>query len=307
MSKNKKRLLSVLLALAMLCSIVSPVWAEIPRGVEDYYALEKTSYGRRYMQDILIADDKTERKQLPTDLNNGANGDYIFLYYTKDPTYGSPIQAIDANEKAISILDQYHDKIVRFGDHQWYDVNSRAGGDYIYLSAMTGFQPVNIPKLRQLVEAAEECLNDSERYTDVSALQVAYKNAKATLREWGNDKYYDGTLFMTSQVPSDIRILEGVLKELIENNTIGGSGGGNNDGNTGDNDNNDNNVGIEKPEWPDFDNINQEVWNKWLSYTSQWWKDWADQYGWSNLSDWYDWSNKQDWSNLSDWYNWYRK
>ncbi len=391
MSKNKKKFLSVLLAFAMLCSIVSPAWAEVPRSDTGYYALENAERGQKYISSILIGyhskyafntagetdsavkdglkqhtndlgdyldkelndgaggdylylgwdgtNDpneaitglrllKGENDNPPTsyiengvkwslvnkklhvqrlsgklqytletqsvDLNEEAGGDYIFLYYTKDSSFGPPLQTIKFTEKTSIALDNYHDKIVRFGDHEWYDVNAKAGGDYIYLYTMTGFQPVDIPKLSSLLELAEICLESPENYVDTSALQLAHLNGTATLKEWGDDQYYDGSVSMTTQVPSDIAALQKALRELVRVNNV--------DGNEGDHE------GITKPEWPGFDNINQEMWNNWWSDSSQLWKQWADQYDWSDYKEWYDWANKYDWSDLSDWsdkYNWY--
>ncbi len=401
MSKNKKKFLSVLLAFAMLCSIVSPAWAEVPRSDTGYYALENAERGQVYIESIAMADNVKQRffeegdletwakqdlqrylndlggyldkdlndnaggnfiylgwngttdpneaitglrllgldndEQPPAsyeeggvtwnlqtgavfvsiidrgwlgpsyglawsdsevDLNDGAGGDYIYLYYTKDPSYGPPIQEIRATEDDTVTLDNYLDKVVRFGDGKWYDVNAGAGGDYIYLYTMTGLQPVDIPELRELTEAAEECLNDSERYTDIRALESAYESGKATLEAWGDDKYYTEDTSMQARVDTNIRALQSALDALSVNDNIGS---GNGDNNTDDSDNND---GITKPEWPGFDNIDQEMWNKWWSYSSQWWKQWSDYYDWSDYADWCD---KYNWSDLSDWYNLYRK
>ncbi len=100
MSKNKKRFLSVLLAFAMLCSIVSPAWAEVPRSEEGYYALDDAKHGDRYISDITIADDSDNEFRidrdgnviyyfqeagiadgcyLDKDLNDNAGGHYVFI------------------------------------------------------------------------------------------------------------------------------------------------------------------------------------------------------------------------------------
>ncbi|MGE4289710.1 MAG: hypothetical protein AB7E36_13585 [Salinivirgaceae bacterium] len=77
--------------------------------------------------------------RIPVDLNEGAGGYYIYLYYRKDPN-SLPIRdivGIHQNtylgyvDDIINIHPQY-DIVERYGDKR-ADLNDGAGGDYIYL------------------------------------------------------------------------------------------------------------------------------------------------------------------------------
>ncbi|MDD4164736.1 MAG: MAC/perforin domain-containing protein [Eubacteriales bacterium] len=72
---------------------------------------------------------------IPIDLNKGAGGKYIYLYYTHDTKAGNPITGIqyqDNNRFENGNADGY--EVVRCTtDKQGLDLNKESGGDYIYL------------------------------------------------------------------------------------------------------------------------------------------------------------------------------
>lgn len=78
--------------------------------------------------------------KISTDLNKGADGDYIYLYYTTDPTKGNPIRAMNVynyndNTRVYSYgasSSQIYSSVLNTkGATQ--DLNEGSGGDYIYL------------------------------------------------------------------------------------------------------------------------------------------------------------------------------
>lgn len=96
--------------------------------VADYYGKKESS-------------DRTENgikyTILPIDLNKGARGKYIYLYYTKDPKAGSPLtmmqyQLNDEFELGNNKASGY-EAVISFTDKIALDLNKDAGGDYIYL------------------------------------------------------------------------------------------------------------------------------------------------------------------------------
>ena len=69
--------------------------------------------------------------KIPTDLNSGAGGEYIYLAYTKDPSMGTPITAIQC-----AASSHHHDKACIPPGYTKVDgdLNREAGGKYIYMS-----------------------------------------------------------------------------------------------------------------------------------------------------------------------------
>ena len=100
--------------------------------ITDFYILgsksgsvdeEVTYQGRTYH--LVSFEGSTEFENSNGDLNRGAGGDYIHLYYTKDPM----------NEQAVSeiVFDNSESGALgNQGGSTAYDLNNKAGGKYIY-------------------------------------------------------------------------------------------------------------------------------------------------------------------------------
>lgn len=73
----------------------------------------------------------------PVDLNKGAKGKYIYLYYTRDPKAGDPITAIQYQRNGTFQFEQIKADgftgVISKSDGKVLDLNKGAGGDYIYL------------------------------------------------------------------------------------------------------------------------------------------------------------------------------
>ncbi len=101
--------------------------------ITDFYILgsksgsvdeEVTYQGRTYH--LVSFEGSTEFENSNGDLNRGAGGDYIHLYYTKDPM----------NEQAVSeiVFDNSESGALgNKGGSTAYDLNNKAGGKYIYM------------------------------------------------------------------------------------------------------------------------------------------------------------------------------
>jgi hypothetical protein len=101
--------------------------------ITDFYILgsksgsvdeEVTYQGRTYH--LVSFEGSTEFENSNGDLNRGAGGDYIHLYYTKDPM----------NEQAVSeiVFDNSESGALgNQGGSTAYDLNNKAGGKYIYM------------------------------------------------------------------------------------------------------------------------------------------------------------------------------
>lgn len=82
------------------------------------------------------------------DLNTGAGGKYIYLYWTKDPAAGQPITGINITKSDPSSRDYapyrtanlLYDDDNDGADEPWItpDLNKGAGGDYIYITFFCG-------------------------------------------------------------------------------------------------------------------------------------------------------------------------
>lgn len=72
---------------------------------------------------------------IPVDLNMGAGGKYIYLYYTRDSIAGKPITGIQwqlNNDFELKTADGYN-VVICTTDGNGMDFNKSVGGDYIYL------------------------------------------------------------------------------------------------------------------------------------------------------------------------------
>ena len=89
--------------------------------------------GRTYH--LTDGDGANDFKNGRCDLNNGAGGDYIYLYYTKDE------YVEDGLKRAVTDIwfdSKSSDAVTRNGGTEACDLNKGAGGDYIYMHITTG-------------------------------------------------------------------------------------------------------------------------------------------------------------------------
>ncbi len=164
------------------------------------------------------------------DLNEGAGGDYLYLYVTKDPDYGVPLSCIAASEDEKSPADpgDGYEKVVNFGGF-WQDVNEDAGGDYIYLSVGTVLQPIDaedVAALKTLVARAE-ALMKAGGY-NISSNDYDYKFAKYNiLSKWNGTKYANGHDVTQAKVEKAITNLQENLDTMTTTLTFdAGTNGG---------------------------------------------------------------------------------
>ena len=125
------------------------------------------------------------------DLNKDAGGDYIYLYYTKDPNAGPPIVGFTANDSA-STSGYYPVTWMNAGlEGTTADLNRQAGGDYIYFHyAQTG-TAVDTSALHSAIDNGNSYLANSSRYASVSALQTAVNNAQKIADDYNADGLSD--------------------------------------------------------------------------------------------------------------------
>jgi len=69
----------------------------------------------------------------PHDLNKGAGGKYIYLWTSTDSSVGKPIKAIDVFYGQNADMPTGYTVVKHDSSGEAADLNSGAGGDYIYL------------------------------------------------------------------------------------------------------------------------------------------------------------------------------
>ena len=78
--------------------------------------------------------------KIPVDLNEGAGGKWIYLYFKKTNNIGEGLSEINVKAHALPILNTdnllYWKTGTEFGSNSWTDLNEGAGGNYIKLQAM---------------------------------------------------------------------------------------------------------------------------------------------------------------------------
>ncbi len=129
------------------------------------------------------------------DMNRDAGGDYIYMYYTRDPNAGPPITSLDYDENATNNSDspaQIPAVWLNTGGEkgqagQAADLNADAGGDYIYVFYGQTGTAVETSYLHSVINTGDSYLANSGRYVSVSALQTAVDNAKAIVADYNSD------------------------------------------------------------------------------------------------------------------------
>ncbi len=148
------------------------------------------------------------------DLNEEAGGDYLFLYVTKDQSYGIPLSAVGYTNNNASPGTGY-DKVLNFSGG-WQDVNEKAGGEYIYLTVSTALEVIDaddVANLKALVSRAEKLMNAGGY--NISSDDYYYKMAKWNiLNKWKSTKYANGYDVTQEKVTSTISNLQNYLANI---------------------------------------------------------------------------------------------
>ena len=145
--------------------------------------------------------DSSSLSNTAIDLNTDAGGDYIYLYYTKDPNAGPPITSTDHDENSTNNSDnsaQIPGVWLNTGGKKGQagkvaDLNADAGGAYIYTFYGQTGTSVDTDALHNAINSGDSYLANSGRYTSasVSALQTAVNNAKTIVNDYNADGLSD--------------------------------------------------------------------------------------------------------------------
>ncbi len=139
---------------------------------------------------LFDADDTTENSN-SVDLNDGAGGDYVWLYVTKDHSFGPPLDNVAAQGGTSTSSTNW--EMVSDGSSV-IDVNAGTEETAIYLRVHTPCEVVDYPNLKTQVDKMkaivgyEEYLEDCyelpdgllDQYKSAAALASAYENGKYT-------------------------------------------------------------------------------------------------------------------------------
>ncbi len=135
------------------------------------------------------------------DLNEGAGGSYIYLYVTKDQSYGPPLSDIVAQTTIPSSTDAYSQGVYRksllsaIAGDIWADFNNETGDDPIYLIVDTNYHAVDIPTLRELYNTAQGFLtvqNPNFKYV-LGSLDQWESEIRTLLANWNANKVVSST------------------------------------------------------------------------------------------------------------------
>ena len=125
------------------------------------------------------------------DLNTGAGGDYIYLYYCTDPNYGPPLTDFDW-ERDSSTNDSGN---ICQTSVNWInttetpaDLNSGAGGKDVHFFTHSRVDTqVNTSSLHSAITTADNLLANSSNYVSVSNLQSAVNTGKSIVNDYNAD------------------------------------------------------------------------------------------------------------------------
>lgn len=171
----------------------------------------------------------------PIDLNASAGGDYIYMYYTKDPNYGPPLTDVDydssASNDSVNICKTPVTWMNTNGDKgaigQIADLNAAAGGDYIYFFVHSRVDTkVDTNSLRTAVSNGNSYISNSSKYVSVSAVQSAVNTGNTIIADYDTDGLscnYDQTAInnATSTINSAINALQTRVTLNANGGTIG--------------------------------------------------------------------------------------
>lgn len=115
------------------------------------------------------------------DLNGGAGGNYIYAYITRDPAAGPPITYIKVNTNNAD--SGYWSCTTLQSTSTRADLNSNAGGDYIYMHLTSTASTVDSSALRSIYGTAVKMVANKTNYTvdSARALETAVNDAKSII------------------------------------------------------------------------------------------------------------------------------
>ncbi len=171
---------------------------------------------------------------VPVDLNSGAGGDYVYLYYTTDPNAGPPLTAIDYEvdsttndsgcQTPVNWLNTNGEKGV---EGEIADFNAGAGGDYIYFFVHSSVDTkVDTASLRTAISNGNSYISNSSKYVSVSAVQSAVNSGNTIISDYDADGLscnYDQTAInnATTAINSAINALQTRVTLNANGGTIG--------------------------------------------------------------------------------------
>lgn len=109
------------------------------------------------------------------DLNKGAGGDYIFLYYTKQPNAGAPVTDLTVNETANTAG---YTPTGTFEGVKAADLNKNAKGAYVYLQSRSSLPVLEAKEFIAAYEAALNADTAGKAPERAEALALALADAK---------------------------------------------------------------------------------------------------------------------------------
>ena len=119
------------------------------------------------------------------DLNKGAGGDYIYAYTCHDENAGPPIKAISFGSSSSS---QYKVATVLGAPYRSADLNSGAGGEYIYCY-MSTVTPLDLSELSEKRKLAQNILDTGGYYQGSgSVLESTMDSVDSLLKDLEADK-----------------------------------------------------------------------------------------------------------------------
>jgi len=171
----------------------------------------------------------------PIDLNQGAGGDYIYLYYTTDPNAGPPLTNFDY-ETDSSTNDSAN---ICQTPVKWLNTNSGgvagnaanlnqgAGGKNTHFFVHSSVDnEVDTAALHNAINSGNNFLANSSKYVSVSALQTAVNNANTIVNDYNADGLsckYDQTAInnATNAINNAINALQTTVTLNANGGTIG--------------------------------------------------------------------------------------
>ena len=178
--------------------------------------------------------DSSSASTSPIDLNASAGGDYIYMYYTKDPNYGPPLTDFDWDENSSNDANNICKTPVTWLNTNSYgtagkiaDLNAKAGGDYIYFFVHSSVDTkVDTNSLRTAVSNGNSYIANSAKYINVSTLQTAVNTGNSIIADYdaeGLSCNYDQTAInnATSTINSAINALQTRVTLNANGGTIG--------------------------------------------------------------------------------------
>ncbi len=152
------------------------------------------------------------------DLNAGAGGMYIYMYYTKDPNFGPPLSYVgSSNTKTLPTSGSITYAEVFDFQNSWYDVNEGTGDEEIYLYTGTHGVVSKIAELRAYLPTVAQYLNQESKYFLPDSYVGEYNKAVGFSNTWGNKKYYVGNTPTAESIAQSLSTLQSLVAQVKGN------------------------------------------------------------------------------------------